>query len=185
MSLILILEDGQGRADANSYASVEQGDAYHEGHLYGTAWTSATNTNKEKALVMATRLIDASYFFHGTRVETAQALSWPRECVVNPEQPLSGMSWLGGSQWSNFPSDEIPEGLVHATCEMARELLLSDRTAPPPGEGVSVVREADLSSITYDKADTRELITAVAQLFLKRLGVLIVRRFQPLKLQRT
>ena len=30
------------RADANSYASATDGDAYHDGHLYATAWTAAT-----------------------------------------------------------------------------------------------------------------------------------------------
>ena len=40
MSLTLIKEDGTGKADANSYASVADGDAYHDGHLYATAWTA-------------------------------------------------------------------------------------------------------------------------------------------------
>ena len=42
MALTLIKENGTGLADANSYASVADGDAYHEGHVAASAWTSAT-----------------------------------------------------------------------------------------------------------------------------------------------
>ena len=59
MSLVLNKEDGSGKADANTYALVADGDAYHESHLYASAWTAAATGNKEKALVMATRLLDA------------------------------------------------------------------------------------------------------------------------------
>ena len=58
MALVLIKEDGTGLVNANTYASVADGDAYHEAHLYATAWTAATTPNKEAALAMATRLID-------------------------------------------------------------------------------------------------------------------------------
>ena len=40
MALTLIKEDGTGKADANAYANVADGDAYHDGHLYATAWTA-------------------------------------------------------------------------------------------------------------------------------------------------
>lgn len=33
MALTLVKEDGSGLASANSYASVADGDAYHDGHL--------------------------------------------------------------------------------------------------------------------------------------------------------
>ena len=79
MPLTLIKEDGTGKVDANSYASAADGDAYHDGHLYASAWTAATTPNKEKALVMATRLIDGEYQFNGFKRSDAQALQWPRE----------------------------------------------------------------------------------------------------------
>ena len=39
MSLTLIKEDGSGLANANSYASAADGDAYHDGHFYASTWT--------------------------------------------------------------------------------------------------------------------------------------------------
>ena len=42
MALTLIKEDGTGKSDANAYADAADGDAYHEGHLYASAWTGAS-----------------------------------------------------------------------------------------------------------------------------------------------
>ena len=72
MALTLIKEDGTGKVDANSYASAADGDAYHNGHLYATAWTGATTPNKEKALVMAIRLIDGEDQFNGFKLSDAR-----------------------------------------------------------------------------------------------------------------
>jgi hypothetical protein len=33
----------------------------------------------------------------------------------------------------------VPVAVVQATCEMTRELLIVDRTAAPPGEGIESV----------------------------------------------
>src|SRR5512137_2065404 len=135
MALTLVKEDGTGKADGNSYADVADGDAYFEGHLYATAWTGATSDTKAAALVMATRLIDAQFQFNGFRANEAQALQWPRERCPDPDASrlsASVLGWLG----DNFvESDLVPSGVVQATCEMARELIIEDRTAAPPGEG--------------------------------------------------
>lgn len=74
MALVLIKEDGTAKADANAYANAADGDAYFEGHLYATAWTGATAGQKDAALVMASRVIDAEYQFHGRRVSESQAM---------------------------------------------------------------------------------------------------------------
>src|SRR5690348_9503560 len=86
MALTLVKEDGTGRTDANSYASAADGDAYHDGHLYATAWTAASTGNKEKALVFATRLIDSQMQFNGFRANGGQALQWPRVNCPDPDR---------------------------------------------------------------------------------------------------
>ena len=67
IALTLVKEDGSGKATANTYAAVSDATAYHEGHLYATAWTNASAGDKEKALAFATRVIDAEYQFRGRR----------------------------------------------------------------------------------------------------------------------
>ena len=88
MALTLVKEDGTGKVDANSYASVADGDAYFEGHLYATAWTAATSGTKAAALVMATRLVDTQVQFNGYRAHETQALQWPRERCPDPDRNL-------------------------------------------------------------------------------------------------
>jgi hypothetical protein len=77
---------------------------------------------------------------------------------------------------SNFvPYDTVPKVVVQATSEMARELLVLDRTAAPPGEGIDTARAAHAthaatgtasdstsSSTKYSKADTRPGVAAAS-----------------------
>ena len=85
MPLTLIKETGAGLSDANSYATAADGDTYHDGHLYATSWTAATTGSKEKALVMATRLIDGLFQFSGFKRMSTQALQWPRRECRDPD----------------------------------------------------------------------------------------------------
>jgi len=184
MALTLNKEDGTGMADANSYADVADGDMYHEAHLYASAWTGATEQRKEAALMMATRLIDSQFQFNGSRTNASQALQWPRAECPDPDKGLVRVSALV-SIGSNFvPYNSVPAAVVQATCEMARELLIVDRTAAPPGEGISATQTSQAthtgtsgsssqSSTTYSKEDTRPIVSRVAQAMLAKYGALI------------
>ncbi len=184
MALTLIKEDGTGKVDANSYAAVTDGDAYFEGHLYATAWTAATSGTKAAALVMATRLVDTQFQFSGYKAHEAQALQWPRERCPDPDRNLVTSSLQSPVLSSFVPNDEVPAGVASAVCEMARELLIVDRTAAPPGEGISSTQtstathdsvggSSSQSSTTYSKEDTRPVISRVAQAMLAKYGALI------------
>ncbi len=175
MALTLIKEDGTGKADANSYASAAEGDAYHDGHLYATAWTAATLANKETALVFATRLIDAEFQFNGVKANEAQALQWPRADCRDPDAD----GWNGGT----VPSEIVPRAVVDATCELARELLIADRTAAPVGEGLNYFNDAGTQT-GYDKTDRRPIISHVAQAMLGKFGSLIKSRSGAVRLVR-
>ena|ERR1051325_700648 len=174
MALVLIKEDGTGLENANTYASVADGDAYHEAHLYATAWTASSTGNKEPALAMATRLIDEEFQFNGFRTVSTQALQWPRQRCPDPDRARDA-SVIGPLIYSSpaVPSNQVPARVIQATCEMARELLITDRTGPPAGEGISMQRNADLSEITYSKKDRRPIITCVAQALLCKYGALL------------
>jgi hypothetical protein len=172
MALALVKEDGTGRADANSYASAADGDAYHDGHLYASAWTAATVENKEKALVMASRLIDSQYQFNGFKVSGGQALQWPRISCPDPDvnaTELVGILWRAGNY---VDSNIVPKVVVDSTCELARELLVSDRTAAPPGEGLRYENTSTLEQ-GFDKTDRRRVIPRVVQAMLGKYGQLL------------
>jgi len=172
MALILVKEDGTGKADANSYASVADGDAFHDGHLYAATWIDALALDKATALVMATRVIDAVYVFNGRKAGAEQALQWPRVDCPDPD--------LGDF----VASDAVPGDVVKAVCEMARELLVADRTGSPIGEGL---RTTQLSGnlMVFDKRDTRPMVSQLAQTWLNRFGVMSKSRSGSVRVRRT
>jgi len=183
MPLTLIKEDGTGKADANAYANVADGDAYHAGHLYASAWTAASADNKAVALVMASRLIDAEYQFGGVKSADSQALQWPRYRCTDPDRDATlGVGLLLTSEnW--VPENLVPKPVVQAACELARELLIADRTAAPAGEGLKYYNNAGVQT-GYDKADTRPIIPAIVQAFLGKYGALIKSKSGSVKLVR-
>src|SRR5512137_2075210 len=172
MSLTVIKETGAGLADANSYADVADGDAYFDGHLYATAWTGATSDTKAAALVMATRLIDAQFQFCGFRAHSEQALQWPRTECPDPDRGGGAWTVLGPILSKCVPYDSVPAAVVQATCEMGRELIIEDRTAAPPGEGLQTVINGSVTT-KYSKEDTRPILSHVAQAMLAKYGALI------------
>jgi hypothetical protein len=184
MALTLIKEDGTGKSDANSYASVAEGDAYFEAHLYASAWTAADAGTKASALVMATRLVDTQFQFNGYKAHESQALQWPRERCVDPDRNAVTSSLQSPILSSFVASSEVPRGVRYAVCEMARELLILDRTAAPPGEGISSQQTSQSShdasggsssqtTTSYSKEDLRPVISRVAQAMLGKYGALI------------
>ncbi len=183
MSLTLTKEDGTGKTDANSYADVADGNAYHDGHLYATAWTGATDAQKAVALVMASRLVDAEFQFNGTRTNAVQGMQWPRARCPEPDAihvPLQVLLPIP-SDFVRF--DSVPKAVVQAACEMARELLIADRTAAPAGEGLKYYNNAGVQT-GYDKTDRRPVLSRVAMVMLAKYGVPMSATSGMTKLQR-
>ena len=183
MPLTLIKETGAGLVDANSYADAADGDAYHAGHLYASAWTGATTASKTAALVMASRLIDAEYQFGGVKTTDSQALQWPRYRCPDPDRDASLRVGLLMTSDNWVPENLVPKAVIQATCELARELIIADRTAAPAGEGLKYYNDAGKQT-GYDKTDTRPIISAVVQALLAKYGALIKSKSGSVKLVR-
>lgn len=122
-----------GDVDANSYATLEAADDYHAGHLYADAWDDASDDRKNRALVMATRMLDTWFDWIGEVASIEQALLWPRRSVLRPNRTIPGASdiWPWHSLQSGLleSSAAVPTRIVEATAELARSLLVADRTA--------------------------------------------------------
>ena len=118
------VEDGTGKTDANSYASVEYADAYFADRNMAT-WTG-TSTVKQGALIQATDYIELRFAdsFLGVKKVTDQALAFPRVA-------------------DSFV--EMPEALKRACCEYALRalgsVLLPDPYIDKTGQGLERVRE--------------------------------------------
>lgn len=73
----LIVENGEGLADAESYASVAECAAYASSFA-NAGWTG-TDAAKESALRKATQYLDSAYAWKSSPLQPfTQALQWPR-----------------------------------------------------------------------------------------------------------
>jgi hypothetical protein len=137
------VEDGTGKADANSYASVADADTYATDRA-NAAWLAADNADKQAALIRATASLDASYGqrFTGWRVKgRGQALAWPRYEAYDHEDEL-------------IPSNSVPPEIVRATIELAfRELTTPGSTSPDLERGGQIKR-VKAGSVEVEYADS-------------------------------
>lgn len=116
-----------GAADANSFVTIAEADAYLAARLNSSAWTGTEP--KKQAVVEATRELSAMAYL-GNRVDAVQALSWPRFNARNPD---------GVSSLDVFAIDVLPQRVKDATCELALEFLkagTTDLAALPATAGV-------------------------------------------------
>jgi len=152
MALVLIAETGASVAGANSYATVGQADAYHEGRLHAAAWTAANQATKEAALVMATRFLDANVEWAGQRIDIDQALAWPRR----------GVRWDGHA----VQESSLPRPVRAATCELARLLIGSDLQADQDADNIASINlgQSALEIQFKDNSRTRRVPLAIGEL---------------------
>ena len=115
----LVVETGSGLTTADSYVGLTEAGTYHTAFTRGTAWSSATDPDREKALRAATQFIDNRYGprFKGRRTNLQQALQWPR-------------AWVTDNDGYDIGADVVPTKVRHAVCELALRalsgLLVSD-----------------------------------------------------------
>lgn len=140
----MALDATAGGPTSNSYATVADGDSYHANHLYAASWSSAITANKEAALIWATRLLDEQVTWKGDVETLTQALRWPRQMVLDRD----GRRYLDPVT--------IPTFLKQATAELARHLLMGDRTQER-SIGLSSVT-ADTVTVTFDKHDVPSIL---------------------------
>lgn len=79
----IVIEDGTGKADAQSYASAADATTYHTAHG-NAAWTGS-DALKEAALVRATAWLDDAFYYRWPSVKllSTQALEFPRVAAMD------------------------------------------------------------------------------------------------------
>jgi hypothetical protein len=107
-----------GSASANSYVTLAEAATYMEGRLNASSWeTDASTDEKNRALVEATREL-TNRAWKGYRVDSTQALSWPRQWAVDPDSPTQDY----------FDTDVVPQRVKDATMELAFQFILAGTT---------------------------------------------------------
>lgn len=138
----MALDTTVGGADANSYATVEDLDAYADARMFVPEWfADADDALKERALKMAARLLDALFVWTGSPVDGTQALTWPRDGMFN----RNGFA---------IATTALPRELKEAQCEFALSLGAGDRTAEndPLKQGITSIRAGSVG-LTFKEID--------------------------------
>lgn len=128
-----------GGASSNSFVTVAEADAYLEARLNSAAWTG--DTAKKQAVIEATRELNR-LDWAGQRVDTTQALSWPRDEVEDPDSPTLG---------EYVDNTIVPLRVKEATYELALEFLragTTDLAALPATTGV-IEKTVDVLTTRY------------------------------------
>ena len=127
----LVVEDGTGRVDAESYASVADADSYWSLHGSPSSWSAASTSAKEGALRAAADYADRVYGgrFQGCRVYSTQRLAWPRAAVE-----VDGYT---------LPIAPLPRLLTEAAIELAgRHITETGGLTPDVADPSRVTAEA-------------------------------------------
>lgn len=77
--MALVVETGYGLTGADSYASVEEADAYWARMGGNATWDAATVPQKEVALRRASEFIDINWLAGLTPLNVGQGLYWPSD----------------------------------------------------------------------------------------------------------
>lgn len=163
--MTLILEDGTGKADANTYASVETLKAYAKAR---GATVPSSPAECEALLIKAMDYMRGLDYI-GDRATRDQALDWPRYNVVI----------------ENFPynSTTLPRQVEQAQCALAIEAQKTELLPTTPGNTSGPVIEKTVGPVTFKYANAGRVnkVPAVAKAdtilrtILKRNGFTVIR----------
>lgn len=136
MAVVIVKEDGTGLANANSYATLAEAEAYLEntGRSAEGNWLTADTKGKNSALIQATDYLDQIFRtrYKGQQLTSEQRLQWPR-CGVYDDRGIL------------VAEADIPEAVGNAAIEYAFEAV-GAALAPTPaydetGRDIKSVRE--------------------------------------------
>lgn len=150
-----------GAANANSFATLNEFDAYAETRLPSVAAVlAATDDAKEAALIVSCRSLGANLAWTGAAVDAVQALTWPR----------LGMLTRNGFAIPTSGATSLQPPLKDAQCELAYQLLaganlVADNDAL--NKNVSSVKAGDVA-VSFQNVDLSSV--EAVDMFIRRLG---------------
>ncbi|HEY0684760.1 MAG TPA: DnaT-like ssDNA-binding protein [Steroidobacter sp.] len=163
--MALVIEDGTGRADAQSYASVETLRAYAKAR---GETVPGGNSDCEALLMKAMDYMRGKEYV-GDRATKEQALDWPRVNVVVEGFP--------------YASTELPRQVEQAQCALAIAAQRVDLLPNTPANTSGPISERTVGPITTKYSNTGRVsqVPAIAKAdvilrtILKRNGLFAVR----------
>lgn len=134
----MVVEDGTGLENADSYVSVEFADDYFSARGV-SAWKDIEDEAKEQCLVRATDYIDNMFRWYGKKMSASQALRFPRTNLKDYE----------GSEITG-----IPTCLKQAVCDAAMIAVDGSELFHKDNENGDVVSE-NITSLSFTYSRTK------------------------------
>uniref|UniRef100_A0AB74UKF3 Putative DnaT-like domain-containing protein n=1 Tax=Caulobacter phage BL57 TaxID=3348355 RepID=A0AB74UKF3_9VIRU len=158
MAFSFIVETGAGDPAANSYCDVQFADDYIYANVYAsTPWEALEDEDKERFLVRASKYLDRTVDWNGTKVEEDSGLRWPRAGVTDVDGFM-------------IRDDVIPPQLMEATAELAAALVANDWTSPQTTRGMREI-QVDVIELKFDSEIQRGSMPDIVMQILEGLGV--------------
>lgn len=161
--MALVQETGTGVAGSNSYVTAAEVKAF-----IGTiALPAATDSEIERAAILATRYLDGKYRdrWKGTRtVPTIQPLEWPRLAVNVGTGYIPGQYVVDRQALYYYPSSQIPQEIKDATCELALRALIAPLAADIAATDRVKRKKIDVLETEYVTGNFQPSYPAVDQL---------------------
>jgi hypothetical protein len=156
----LIVEDGTGLANAESYISAANADTYHSNRA-NTAWAALSTPTKEALLRKATDYMLEVYRprWSGNRATTTQALDWPRFNVPMRDGP----SAAGGTWVAYYPLNSVPPAVVNACAELALRANSGDLT-PDLSQAIKSEKIGQIETVYQDYSAATKTYRAIDNL---------------------
>jgi hypothetical protein len=141
----MALDTTVGGVNANSWADLTYFNAYAAARLPAVSWfATATNSQKEAALMAACRDMEACFLWTGVAASDTQALTWPRKGMLSR---------------NGFPVDSatLPNPLKDAQCEFALQLGAGDRLGDndPLKKGITSLKAGSVA-LTFSDVQGKE-----------------------------
>jgi hypothetical protein len=133
--MTLVVEDGTGLANANTYASVEEFTTFMTDRGETTI-AEADEDQKEVALIKSADYMMQKYrmLWKGSRAQTDQRLDWPRRGVDVPDffdpffRDLSNIP-LSFQDTLFVPENEVPQSIKEGQMLIAKETFSGDQSS--------------------------------------------------------
>lgn len=154
--MAIVVEDGTGLTNANSYISVAESDDYANNTFYVGEWNNLAANKKEVLLINATRFINSFYDFNGEKAFPTASLRWPRTGVCD----LDGV---------DISSTIVPAGIKNATSEMAIFLASNNLLEEDETLGISSVK-VDTLAITFERSEKGWRLPSTVNHYIRGLG---------------
>jgi hypothetical protein len=152
--------------NTNSYATSADADLYFETRIDSDEWSTATDDQKDQALVTATQLID-NHSWIGIAVSSSQALAWPRKNAIYYDHRMGQDITIAVNVTPSQVKIAVYEQALHL---LQNEDLIAQKTQTFESISVGSISLSDSNGDVYRTSITPSIIIKPLRPLIRRGG---------------